>query len=46
MNRCVERLYNGIIKESDVCYDAWHVSDACGHDIRHQRNRDGTFSQQ
>lgn len=44
MNRCVERLYNGIIKENPTFrHDARNVSDTCGNDFRHQRNRNGTL---
>ena len=43
MNRCTERLYNGLIKEIQPLSDARNVSDACGDDFCNQRNRNGTF---
>ena len=40
MNKCVERLYNGIIKENPTFI---LMSDSCDDNIRHQRSRHGTF---
>ena len=42
MNKNVERLYNGIIKEN-FRTDAWYVSDTCGYILSDQRTWNGTF---
>ena len=43
MNRCTERLYNGLIKEIQPLSDARNVSDSGGYNICDQRNRYGAF---
>ena len=43
MNKCVERLYNGIIKENPTFILMLGMSDSCDDNIRHQRSRHGTF---
>ena len=44
MNKCTERLYNGLVKENPTFVtDAWYVSDTGGYNIRNQRYWYGTF---
>ncbi len=44
MNKYVERLYNGVIKENPTfVLDARYVSDTGSYIIRHQRTGYGTF---
>ena len=42
MNKCAERLYNGLVKENPTSH-ARYVSDSCGYNICDQRNRYGAF---
>ena len=42
MNKCAERLYNGLVKENPT-FVARYVSDSCGYNICDQRNRYGAF---
>ncbi len=43
MNKCIERLYNGIIKENPTfVLMLRYVSDPGNHHHRHQRYRYGT----
>ena len=44
MNKCTERLYNGLVKENPTfCPYAWYVSYTCGYNICDQRCWYGTF---
>lgn len=43
MNKCAERLYNGLVKENPTFVHARYVSDSCSYNICDQRNRYGAF---
>ena len=44
MNKCMERLYNGLIKENLLCINARNVSDIGGYNFSHQWSRYGTHN--
>ena len=43
MNKCAERLYNGLVKENPTFVLMLGMSDSCGYNICDQRNRYGAF---
>ena len=43
MNKCTERVYNGLIKENPT-FVLMLVSDTCGYDICNQWSWYGTFN--